>query len=345
MKIKHLSPSSIGTFDMCNFAFYLTYELKMRGFQNKGAAMGSVTHYVLEAIARKMVKLAEKDPVAVSKIYDSKKRRMDIYFGKAIRDYPYLDLTTKDYEQCMKWVDHILYIDKASYMTQNIVGIEKDFDLIINKNGEVVDSGIAAKCKSLGLDEHEYVEEMTGKDAFRILGFIDLIVNRGGGCLEVIDWKTGKATKTHDELMTDVQLAVYNLVCHYLYPEYKSRMVTIYYLRKKPITLYLDEGIDKTVKFLHNKWTEIKRCKAPKRTISGINKRWKCRFCSFYDNSAVDGDKQACKRECDLLYALNSKGCDLSDFVAAVKDKGSIEKLLHTDDYKAEKELLYGGAF
>lgn len=340
MKIKHLSPSSINTFDMCNFAYYLTYDLKMRGFQNKGAALGTVTHAILEGIAKRMMH-GKEDLAEISRIYDTRTKRLNIHFNKAIRDYPYLDFDQKDYDLCMKWVDHILYRDKASYMRQKIIGVEQGFDLIISKDGELIDTDIAQKCKDLGVDEYEYVEALTGDKAFRILGFIDLVIGRAS-CIEIIDYKTSKMAKSYDELKEDVQLSVYNLVSHFLWPEYDSRMATIYYLRKKPISLYMDGGIERTLAFLQNKWNEIRRCENPQRTISGINKRWKCRFCSFFDNSAKTGDKQACKRDCDLFYALNSQNCDLTKFIEEVKNMGSVEELLRTGDFKHERELIYG---
>lgn len=336
MKIKHLSPSSINTFDMCNYAYYLNYEKKMRGFQNKGAALGTITHAALEEIA---------DRVVNGKEYDIEKI-LKPYYKKETAKYDYIDFEKSDYEDCINWIKKVLFSKKYRCIDNNesckILGIEKKFDFIISKNGELINEGFMEGFDGTRDEEYEYIDNLVGKDCFRVLGFIDLIVDRGDGCLEIIDYKTSKTAKSYDKLKKDVQLSVYNLVSKFLYPEYDTRIVTIYYLRKKPITVYLDDDTKDTARFLYNKWKEIKRCEKPLRTITVPDLYWKCRFCSFYDNSAKDGDKGACKRQCDIFYKLEKGGFDMTRIAELINEGGDLEKILLTKGFEAERCYIYG---
>jgi hypothetical protein len=80
---------------------------------------------------------------------------------------------------------------------------------------------------------------------FKLKGVIDLVTKIDDETIEVIDFKSGNNTKSYNELKKDPQMRSYHLIAKKLWPEYKCRMMTLYYLRKlRPVTCAFDDDDD-----------------------------------------------------------------------------------------------------
>jgi hypothetical protein len=133
--------------------------------------------------------------------------------------------------------------------------------------------------------------ELSGN--IKLKGTIDLIVDIGDGCYEVVDYKTGarknwadNTARTRSKLENDIQLNFYNYAMKRLFPDIEHTMITIFFIRDGgPFTLgFTDEDLAATELKLKDTVNEILSCENPipmdpKRDTesrSGL-----CRFCKF----------------------------------------------------------------
>ena len=325
MNIRHLSASSIKTFKICQFAFLLSYGYHLRGFNNPGALKGTVTHNSVEEILLAK-KNEEKDlrpdikDIVARNFYIIQKEDNDV------------GLTEDDHDECVDYVNKIILDTNYGYFNKNIIGVEQKFDLCLDSIGKVVKENLsdmfAGQENSREL-EAKFISELE-EMAFRIFGFIDLIVEIDKDTIEIVDWKTSKKCLTPLEARTDAQLLIYDLVCRILFPDYKNRLVTLYYCKHKPITeCFTDKDAGNTIRALTLKWIQINMCNVPQRTIKKADSFWKCTFCAFHsdsDNKFSERTKQ-CRANCDIFFKLHSAGEDMEPIVQCVKDKIDLREI------------------
>ena len=305
---------------MCEYSYYLNYIKKMRGFGNLGSSKGTVCHYALEGIARRVFNART---TTVEEAKESAGRRIRLGLERERQKYPYLDLTDKDLKDCYKWTDVVLNDLNADYFNKKIIGIEKHFDIVFSKEGYVLEEGVAETCKEIGVDPALYMEATYGDDVFRVIGFIDLIIDNDGA-IEIIDYKSSKSAQKYSDLKDDIQLRMYDLVCRHLFPEYEVRLITIYYLRHKPMTFtFSEEDAIDTVEYLATTWRSIKNNNFPRSNVQGFNRKWKCAYCSFFtDLDMKCGERcKIAKMNCDLFKELEREGVDMIEFVEMVGAK------------------------
>lgn len=139
-------------------------------------------------------------------------------------------------------------------------------------------------------------------DYLRIKGTIDLITKVDDGVMEIIDhksgarknWGTGKI-KSYECLMEDPQLMLYYYAARKSFPEYKSIMFTIFFVRDGgPFTLVFDDDIlEKVENNLRKTFEEIKNCKQPK-LLDRMHNDFRCKtLCGFF-KTKVDGKTCLC---------------------------------------------------
>jgi len=113
-----------------------------------------------------------------------------------------------------------------------------------------------------------------------VRGYMDLVVEEDQDTLEVIDYKSGQKTLSYDAAFKDPQVRIYGAVARKLWPQYKSVLVTLHYLRKNPVTVDVGPRDDElTIKSLQNRYGEITENKNPYR-----RKIWLCRFCVGWED-------------------------------------------------------------
>ena len=318
MKLRYLSPSRINKYNGCEYAYHLAYDLGLKGFQNLGAYKGEICHAVLETILEKVKDLGKSETFETIKNYES------ILMQQIEEIKSELTLSEEDIQDCRSMLELMLNDKNADYFNKKIIGIERKFDLVISKDGVLIDDRMEDRAKDLGLDEVLYFDSYYSElDAFRVYGIIDLVIERDSDTIEIIDWKTGKVKKKYDQLKKDPQLLTYNMAARYIFPQYKNIIITIYYARGKPLTFCFDENdFNITVSALYNKWTRIRNNRNPSRNVKDFNK-WMCNFCAFKKDN---DDKSACKKDCDIFYELEKQGMDLSECIEKIKNGKRLSK-------------------
>jgi hypothetical protein len=204
------------------------------------------------------------------------------------------ELTKDDWEEWSLQEQHCLYDLAAAKFprvkdvpTKVTADCKEIFDLLFDRDpvfnpleagNKIIDDGI----------EHKFEFDVPGTPA-RVKGFIDLLVELDEDTLEVLDWKTGSWTLSYKDARQDPQVLIYYLAARHLFPQYKFVLVTLDYLRRKPVTLPLDDKcIAGTKRSLTKYWRLIKNNNDPKRWETPI---WVCdRFCD--------------RAECDKLWDI-----------------------------------------
>jgi RecB family exonuclease len=109
------------------------------------------------------------------------------------------------------------------------------------------------------IDTPEKQFELKLNDEAKVIGFIDLPMQKDPETLLILDFKTSVVPKTEDEAKADVQMSIYYLAGRELYPQYKNIELTLYYLRHGPVTTTRPDDFALTFKdYLLARYYQIK---------------------------------------------------------------------------------------
>lgn len=157
---------------------------------------------------------------------------------------------------------------------------QEDYDLVkktlerTDYNPLELDEDGAFKQKILGV-EIGFDMELEGVP---VRGYMDLVVEEDESTLEVIDYKTGRSM-SYDKAAKDPQVRIYGAVARKLWPQYDTILVTLHYLKKRPVTVPLGPSEDeKTFQSLIRAYNNIIEDEDPRRI-----KNWLCPYCVGYD--------------------------------------------------------------
>jgi len=231
MKCSHLSSSKVGTFNKCEFSYYLEY---VKGISNisKSLVFGRLVHTVLENVGL-VVSEARIDPddetgieEAVRALWAESKAALDQLEKVEIEDH--------DEEEYFNMVTGAIFRRGINFFIENS-GTEQKF-------------------------------EITLSNGIKIHGIFDVVIDHGD-TLEILDWKTSKTIPKYEALQTDHQLRIYDLAAAYQFPD-KERLITIDFLRRGPMTVvFSDRQRQETENFLMEEYLKILSCEKPQRTI------------------------------------------------------------------------------
>jgi hypothetical protein len=298
MNVKYLRSSSVTTYDDCQFKYFLEYVLNLPSPSGKKAMLGTISHHVLELLAR-----ASKTGRKGGKFLDTE-YLLRICWDRYSQELEGIELDDKDYKFCQKTIAKVV---DSSYnpLKLNVIDTEKRFQIPVIDNGFTYSS----------------FNPLTGEidvGDCELRGTMDLVTEIDKDTIEVIDWKTGlrKCWTTGKEkdyeylLNNDIQLRMYDLACSILYPQYKHRLMTIHFINKGgPFTVAFDDKErEKTIDILKYHFTNITSNQCPSRIKEDNPKSsWKCRkVCHFGKNEASNG---SCW--CDnIFYYLLHNGVD-----------------------------------
>ena len=127
--------------------------------------------------------------------------------------------------------------------------------------------------KILGV-EYKFDMELGGVP---VRGVMDLVLEDDEDTLEICDYKSGRAM-SYNKASIDPQVRIYGAVARILFPQYKYILVTLHYLKTRPVTVPLSEEDDElTIKSLQKNYREIVENKTPRRV-----KNWLCNYCVGY---------------------------------------------------------------
>jgi len=115
-----------------------------------------------------------------------------------------------------------------------------------------------------------------------LIGAMDKIEEIDADTLLVTDYKTSKYFETQNELKSDIQLSIYDLVANIKYPNYKRIILSLDYLRGEPVYTY--RTIDERKSFLeyltviYQEMLKLEKEEA-KPTLNDM-----CNWCDFTEN-------------------------------------------------------------
>lgn len=287
-----LSPSRINTNNDCEFKYFLQYHLRLPESKESNiyGVKGTAAHEALEFYAnfkRGLKEEAEEDVEKTLKAFYAKTElwKLDNGIRKAkgfthpvgkycegcpwatkgglcsIANIPFVDVEgcpRPNFEDDLALVKKTVARSDYDIFNRKIIGAEVKFDLDI--------------------------------EDIRVRGVIDLVTEMDDETIEIIDFKSGNSTKGHAAARKDAQMRTYNLVAKLIWPEYKYRMMTLYYLRKVDgivTCVFSKEDDELTMKSLHRAWNSIKENQDPHRPSYPF---WLCNYCVGHDKCGIIKD-------------------------------------------------------
>jgi hypothetical protein len=276
MDIDALSVSKINTNKDCPWKLALTYHIKHPDLRKPTiyTEKGIAVHEVLEKYANGEKNYEDnlKQYYRKSKLWELDQRNPD----KGGFPHP----QPKVCEACPYNLNgHCDLADKpiGEFPGCPLPNFQDDLELaakVVNREG---DNNVFQTREILGAE----VEFDVMIEGVRVKGVIDLVTKVDEETLEIIDYKTGRHAKTSSTIRDDPQVRIYSLVAKMIWPQFKYRLMTLDYLRKRPISVaFGDEDDELTVKAILRQDRDI-RANASPQPLS--RESWLCRFCIGFE--------------------------------------------------------------
>lgn len=274
MNIEYLSASRLNVYVDCPFRYFLQYHLKLPELREATihTHKGSAVHEALEVFAK-----GEADYLRVLREYYAEHSVWEFDNRPQHKGFPHPQ--PKTCETC-PWAVVSEGMTVCAIANKNI----HSFDGCPRPNFE---EDLSLTEKAINRDDSPLSRKIIGAEVsfdntyegFRVHGYIDLITEVDNDTLEVSDYKTGNYMKNTDEAWKDLQMRIYSLVAKEKYPQYKNVLMTLDYLKSRPITvIFSKEDDDKTRSFLAEVYQKIQEDEDPIR-----KKSFKCNWCVGYE--------------------------------------------------------------
>lgn len=287
---------------MCQFQYLLQYVLGLKSKPNYKTEIGSIVHKALELLAHR--KVCEQENI--SGFYEDELKTEfwaeDVNVENAVehawRHYTFKNesghkWSSTEYKKCLDWTTDVIEMNNGMFspLNRKIICPEQYFDIVIEEPWAW----------------YEYTDPKTGEKISGYLalkGSIDLITEINSNTIEYLDWKSGKPywdwandkEKTFLDLCNDPQLLMYFYALNKLYPQYRTKVVTIFYAQaKSPTTIsFGQEDITKVLEMLKKRFIEIKNNLKPKRIMDDAEKKWKCFSFCYYGKTKTESGQSLC---------------------------------------------------
>jgi len=115
-----------------------------------------------------------------------------------------------------------------------------------------------------------------------LIGAMDKVEEIDDDTLLVTDYKTSKYFETQDELKSDIQLSIYDLVANIKYPNYKRIVLSLDYLRGNPVYTY--RTIEERKSFLEYITAIYQEMLTLKKEDATPTLNDMCNWCDFTEN-------------------------------------------------------------
>lgn len=254
-KVIKLSATRISSFLSCKYKYWANYYTKYPKVPNPAFKLGLACHESLELAGNIWMKKGKFTAT-------DRKKIMDMYDKVSIREgIDDLSIHIEGKELVNSRLDNF---DTGG----KIIGLELKFGF--NKNNEFfTDSGVP------------------------LMGAIDKVVEIDEDTLLIVDYKTSKTAPTTSQLKTDLQLSIYDLVAHKLWPQYKRIILSLDVLKSEMVYSYrTDEERAEFNEYLANLYDEMisfNDKKTPKQNLNIF-----CPWCDFKEY--CDSYKDACEK-------------------------------------------------
>jgi len=201
------------------------------------------------------------------------------------------DIKNADLNFCKKTLNKVI---EGPYnpLKLNVLDVEKRFQ-------------IPMKSEGFSFDYYDILNKSHKSGFYELRGTSDLVTEIDKDTLEIIDWKTGSrkdwntgVLKDYEYLSEkDIQLRMYDLAMSLVYPQYKTRLLTIHFINDGgPFTVTFDDAKRKeTLDIIKNK-INIKENWLPTRLkeTNPKDSRWKCKNVCFFGKTKTSSGSCYC---------------------------------------------------
>ena len=197
-----LSATRISMFLECKQKYWFNYHEHLPKMVNPAFKLGLAVHEALEYAGKIWLKKGEFTP-------EDKKKILTFYNKMSIEE-GVSDLSV--HKQGAEWIsrklDNFMLGDK-------LISLEYKFGF--------------------------YGEDVITRDGVSLIGAMDKVSEIDSDTLLVIDYKTSSTAPTQDDLKSDLQLSIYDLVANLKWPQYKRVILCLDLLRYDPVYTYRTE--------------------------------------------------------------------------------------------------------
>jgi len=244
MKVFSLSASKIKTYKMCNFKYYMEYHRGLSTGTSFAAEQGSMVHVLFELAGQDV---RDGKPLEESYIYNNwHKEILTAYRDEGIWK---LDPKVADQEKHCIGCEHNLggICNLANMPIDEFPGCPKPqyndaiwlTEQVMNHEG--LEYPLDPGRKVLDVEDRFQLKIPDGDEIIKVNGIIDVVTELDKDTVEIVDYKTGRYIQSYNDCRKDPQLLIYNLAAHDKWRGYENFIITIFYLRKKPLSLTFGE--------------------------------------------------------------------------------------------------------
>jgi RecB family exonuclease len=262
-----LSATRIQTFLRCKQKYWFMYHERLPKVDNPAFKLGIAVHEALEfagAIWLKKEKFTAADTKKVLQFYEE----------TAVRE------GLEDYSVHLEGKELVKKRLKSFTAGRKVIGLETKFGWWGPDGGKNV----------------------TTRDGVPLMGAIDKLEEYDDDTLLIVDYKTSKTAPTTDQLRTDVQLSIYDLVAYKLFPQYNRRILALDMLKSEAVLTYRTdeerEEFEAYLKVIYDQMLALK----PEDVKASLNTF--CPWCDFRDYCT--NYQKACKKtDYEFLPVMN----------------------------------------
>jgi hypothetical protein len=311
MLIKNASASRIETFNTCLFKYWLTYHEKAKLKSNWGASHGNLLHDILE----KFVNGSDKDWMdRLYKGYGGVLITEDKFGANITLESPLIWAKADDYKNVEPECDGCPFAknDKCSISLQKLDELKGCPRKLFEKSVHILEDVFRRynpiyDNESMLVGTEYKIEFIIPGTEVPLICILDLVVDRGNGVLEIIDYKFGNHTKDFDELSLDVQARICSYAARKEFVEdinkkghkFTTVFLTFDYFMKAPATVAFtatqDAATEKSLVLTVGKiknTTEVTRVCGS----SDPSSHWKCRAMC---------DPEVCRQKWKGAFTIN----------------------------------------
>lgn len=218
---ERFSASGLKRYLDCEFKYYMRYNLKLKDKFGFKAQMGTVAHRVLQIYGYLKRRGTSLDKRKLRKLIRRKIKEFRLFDVMMSDEKLKLEdrLTEKEIEQAVvSFVYAVIDRPTNNPMDKKILGLQHSFDVQVTREGY--------------------------DDTFRLIGFIDLVVQRDAQTIQLIDYKTGKHVNSWKTVDDDLQGRIYDYAASIVFPQYKYHIVTFENIapKKKSVSTIFTEA-------------------------------------------------------------------------------------------------------
>lgn len=238
MKVFSLSASKIKSLKLCEFKFYLEYHLFLSTGTSFAAEQGNMVHVIFERMGQDV-----RDGVALKNSYIFNNWREEVMHAYREEGLWTLSPKVKTNEKPCKGCEFNMdgLCDIAGKPIDEFEGCPKpeyqDALWLVERVMNDKEVMWPLDQKIIDVENRFKLKIPDGNEEITVNGIIDVVTELDNDTIDVVDYKSGNYIQSYNQCVKDPQLLIYHLAIRNKWRDYKNIMISIYYLRRKPLTL------------------------------------------------------------------------------------------------------------